>query len=78
MDEVQKTKECETKECEILNKRYNEGVCIEQVDSIFICNRRREKDEDLCKKHIQKQFNIFDDTKDVSFDFEFSINNVMK
>lgn len=63
---------------EKINNRYREGLCLEEIEGSFICDNKREKNEDLCKFHIEKQFNIYDDSKDFEFTFDFSIRNNME
>lgn len=63
---------------EKINIRHKDGLCIEKLDGKFICDNKREKEEDLCKFHIEKQFNICDDSKDFKFTFDFSIKNNME
>lgn len=56
-----------------INIRYEDELCLEELDGNFICDKKREKNEDLCKLHIEKQFNIYDDSKDFKFTFDFSM-----
>lgn len=60
---------------EKINIRYRDGLCLEEIEGKFICDNKREKQEDLCKLHIEKQFNIYDDSKGFKFTFDFSIRN---
>lgn len=55
--------------------RYNNGLCLEEYDGNFICNNKREEQEDLCKFHIVKQFNFYDNSKNFKFTFDFPIKN---
>lgn len=58
---------------ENINIRYNNELCLEEYKGKFICNNKREEKEDLCKLHIEKQFNIYDNTKGFKFTFNFPI-----
>lgn len=60
---------------ERINIRYNNGLCVEEYNGKFICDNKREEQEDLCKFHIEKQFNIYDDCKNFKFTFNFPIKN---
>lgn len=41
---------------EKINIRYRDRLCLEEIEGNFICDNKREKQEDLCKLHIEKQF----------------------
>lgn len=41
--------------------RYNNGICIEQYNNMFICDNKAEIGEDICINHIEEQKSIDSD-----------------